>query len=48
MLRLTDAQLHADDHWAAQKIAANTFEHYAEHIADLTPPDPFVANGTRR
>lgn len=33
--RLTDAQLAAHDDWAAAIIAGNTFDHYAEHLADL-------------
>ena len=33
--RLTDEQLMAHDGWAAAMIAGNTYDHYAEHIADL-------------
>ncbi len=33
--RLTDTQLTAQDGWAAAAIAGNTYEHYAEHLADL-------------
>jgi hypothetical protein len=33
--RLTDAQLSAHDGWAAAMIAGNTYDHYAEHLADL-------------
>ena len=33
--RLTDAQLTAHDGWAVAMIAANTYDHYAEHLADL-------------
>jgi len=32
---MTDAQLAAHDGWAATVIAGNSFEHYAEHLADL-------------
>jgi hypothetical protein len=48
MLRLTDAQLHADDDWAAHIIAANTYEHYVDHLAELTPPEPLPGSGVRR
>ncbi len=45
--RLSDQQLVADDGWAARSIAGNTYEHYAEHAADVyqPPPDP---NARRR
>lgn len=33
--RLSDEQLAANDGWAASIIAANTFDHYPEHLADL-------------
>jgi hypothetical protein len=33
--RLTDAQLSARDGWVAAMIAGNTYDHYAEHLADL-------------
>ncbi len=33
--RLTDEQLSADNGWAARIIAANTYEHYKEHRADV-------------
>jgi hypothetical protein len=33
--RLTDAQLAADDGWAATILAGNTWEHYTEHLPDL-------------
>jgi hypothetical protein len=33
--RLTDAQLSAHDGWAVVMIAGNTYDHYAEHLADL-------------
>lgn len=33
--RLTDAQLSAHDGWASVMIAGNTYDHYAEHLADL-------------
>src|SRR4051812_4896875 len=32
---LTDAQLATHGAWAAGKIAGNSYEHYAEHLADL-------------
>jgi DinB superfamily len=32
---LTDAQLAAHEGWAATVIAGNSFDHYAEHLADL-------------
>jgi hypothetical protein len=38
--RLTDAQLALHDGWAAQVVAGNTFDHYAEHLADLALPEP--------
>jgi len=47
MLRLSEAQLRLANGWAAQVIAGNTYEHYAEHIADLTPPQPLPASGAR-
>ena len=34
--RLTDAQLSAHDGWLAAMIAGNTYDHYAEHLADLS------------
>ena len=48
MTRLTEEQLHLDDDWAPRIIASNTYEHYADHIAELTPPEPPVGSGTRR
>jgi len=36
--RLSDDQLQAGDAWAAQVVAGNTYDHYAEHIADLHVP----------
>ena len=33
--RLTDAQLAANDAWAATILAGNTYDHYAEHLPDL-------------
>ncbi len=35
---LTDEQLAAHGGWAARVIAANTYQHYAEHLPDLEPP----------
>ena len=48
MLRLNDAQLRLGQGWAAMVIAGNTYEHYAEHIAELTPPEPPPGSGARR
>ena len=33
--RLSDIQLAAHEAWAASIIAGNTYDHYAEHVADL-------------
>jgi hypothetical protein len=33
--RLSNAQLAANDGWAASVIAGNTFGHYEDHLADL-------------
>ena len=33
--RLRDGQLLMGDGWAATEIAANTWEHYEDHVADL-------------
>lgn len=33
---LTDSQLTAHDGWAVLMIAGNTYDHYAEHVADLS------------
>ena len=38
--RLTDAQFALHDRWAAQVIAGNSYDHYAEHMADLALPEP--------
>ena len=40
MARLTDAQLAADDWWAACVIGGNTYGHYEEHWADIYTPEP--------
>jgi hypothetical protein len=48
LVRMTDVQLHADNDWAIRIVASNTFEHYAEHIAELTPPEPLPGSGARR
>jgi hypothetical protein len=48
MQRLTDAQLRLADGWAAQIIADNTYEHYAEHMAELMPPEPPPGSAARR
>jgi hypothetical protein len=45
--RLTDQQLKADDGWASQVVAANTYEHYAEHAGDVYQP-PVDPNARRR
>lgn len=46
--RLTDEQLAANDGWAAHVIAANTYEHYQEHRADVyQPPAPDGRSGRR-
>jgi hypothetical protein len=46
--RLTDQQLVADDGWAANVIAGNTYEHYQEHAADVyQPPPPDNKSGRR-
>jgi UDP-N-acetylmuramyl pentapeptide synthase len=42
IVQLTDSQLMVDDRWAANVIAGNTWEHYAEHMADLALPEPAV------
>ena len=34
---LSDAQLAANDAWAAAIIAGNTYDHYTEHLPDLDP-----------
>ena len=48
MQRLTDVQLRADDSWAAHVIAANTYDHYAEHWDEIYIPEPEPgANGRR-
>lgn len=33
--RLTDDQMAAHDDWASAIVAGNTFDHYADHLADL-------------
>jgi hypothetical protein len=48
MQRLNDAQLRLFDGWAAQIIAGNTYEHYAEHMADLYLPEPVEGAAQRR
>jgi hypothetical protein len=45
--RLTDQQLRADGGWAARVIADNTYDHYAEHAADVYQP-PVDPNARRR
>ena len=46
--RLTDDQLEADDGWAAQVIAGNTYEHYDEHRADVHMAELSQGRGARR
>lgn len=46
--RLTDEQLAAENGWAARIIAANTYEHYAEHRADVYQPPPPDGRSGRR
>ncbi|MEO6349512.1 MAG: DinB family protein [Candidatus Limnocylindrales bacterium] len=48
LVRLTDQQLVADDGWAANIIAGNTYEHYNEHWADIAPPSSHAGAATRR
>jgi len=48
MLRMTDADLRLGDGWAAERIASNTYDHYAEHLADLVPPVPPPGTGAQR
>lgn len=48
MLRMTDVDLRLGDGWAAERIAGNTYGHYAEHIADLVPPVPMAGSGAQR
>jgi len=48
MLRMTDADLRLGDGWAAERIASNTYDHYAEHMADLAPPVPLPGSSARR
>jgi len=45
--RMSDDLLRRDRGWAAQVIASNTYEHYAEHMADLHLPGPPDAGGRR-
>ena len=46
--RLTDDQLTMHDGWAAQVVAANTYEHYAEHADDVYQPPVTSGRGARR
>jgi hypothetical protein len=48
MLRMTDVDLRLGDGWAAERIAGNTYEHYAEHMADLAPPVSLPGSGAQR
>ena len=46
--RLTDQQLRANDAWVGEIVAANTYEHYVEHAADVySEPEP-EPTGRRR
>jgi hypothetical protein len=36
---MTDAQLESNDWFAAWVIGGNTYGHYAEHWADVTPSE---------
>lgn len=46
--RMTDEQLAADNGWAAHVIAANTHDHYEEHLADVYQPAAPDARSGRR
>ncbi|MEX2547383.1 MAG: DinB family protein [Chloroflexota bacterium] len=46
--RLNEEQLVANDGWAATVIAANTYEHYEEHWADVYQPPQPDGRGSRR
>jgi len=48
LARLTDEQLSADDGWAAQVIAGNTYGHYEEHWVDVYMPPPADGRSGRR
>ncbi|MEA2676725.1 MAG: hypothetical protein QOJ81_866 [Chloroflexota bacterium] len=48
MLRMTDTDLRLGEGWAAERIAGNTYHHYAEHMADLVPPSPLAGSGAQR
>lgn len=48
MLRMTDADLRLGDGWAAERIASNTYDHYAEHMADLARPVPLPGSSAQR
>lgn len=48
MLGMTDQQLAAHDAWAASIVAGNTYDHYAEHMADVYMPEPTDGKGRRR
>ena len=45
---MTDQQLTAQNGWAAQVIAGNTWDHYQEHMADIYMPEPPEGQGRRR
>ena len=46
--QLEDEQLVAADGWAAHAVAANTYEHYEEHAADVYQPPGVEGQGRRR
>jgi hypothetical protein len=48
LVRMTDVQLHAEDDWVIRIVAANTYEHYAEHMAELIAPEPLPGSGAWR
>jgi hypothetical protein len=48
ILRMTDEQIHAEDDWAINMIASNTYGHYVDHMADLVPPEPLPGTAARR
>ena len=48
LVRMTDVQLHVEEDWVIHIVAVNTYEHYADHIAELAPPEPLPGSGARR
>jgi hypothetical protein len=47
-VRLTDAQLAADEWFAAVVIGGNTYGHYEEHWGDIATPAPAPGGRPRR